>query len=67
MVSQPTFFDEIVQRLATDMSYTDASGLGCGGVWIDPNKDGTHYVCCLPWLEDIMEELVSTNNPHGCI
>ena len=29
MVSRPTLFAEIVQRLATDVGYTNASGLGC--------------------------------------
>ena len=43
-----TFFAEIVQRLATDVSYTYALGLGCVGVWIDPNEDGVHYVWRLP-------------------
>ena len=32
MVSRPTYLAEIVQRLATDVGYTDASGLECGGV-----------------------------------
>ena len=36
MSSRPTFFAKKIQRLATDISYADASGLGCGGVWINP-------------------------------
>ena len=44
MVSRPTFLAEIVQRLTTDVGYTDTSGLGCGGVWIDPNEEGEHHV-----------------------
>ena len=32
MVSRPTFFAEIVQRLATDVGYYDTSGLGSRGV-----------------------------------
>ena len=44
VVSWPTYLAEIFQRLATDAGYTDASGLGCGGFWIDPNKDGFHCV-----------------------
>ena len=67
MVSRPTFFAEIFQRLATDMGYAIASGLGCGEVWIDPNEDSVHYACRLPWSEDIMVYLVSTDNPHGRI
>ena len=67
MGSRPTFFAEIVQRLATDVSYTYALGLWCGGVWIDPNEDGAYYVWRLTWLEDIRSDLVSTDNPHGRI
>ena len=67
MGSRPTFVAQNSQRLATDVGYTDASGLGCGGVWIEPNKDGAHYVWRLPWPEDIMADLVSTDNSHGRI
>ena len=49
MVSRPTYIAEIVQRLATDVGYTNASGLGCGGVWIYPNEYGVHYVWRLTW------------------
>ena len=67
MGSCPTFFAKIIQRLTTDVGYTNASVLGCGGVWIDPNKDGVHYVWRLPWPEYIKSDLVSTDNPHGRI
>ena len=62
--SRPTLFAEIVQYLTTDVSYTGASCLGCGEVWIDPNEDGAHYVWHLPWPEYIMADLVSTDNTH---
>ena len=42
-------------------------GLGCEGVWIDPNEDGVHYVWRLPWPEDIMAYLVSSDNTQGRI
>ena len=64
---QPNIFTENFQRVATDVGYDDASGLGCGGVCIDPNEDGVHYVWSLPWTEDIMADLVITDNPRGCI
>ena len=51
--TRPTYLAEIVQRLPTDIGFTDASGLGAGGVWIDPNEDGRNYVWSLPWPEDI--------------
>ena len=62
MGSSPTYLADIVQRLATGVDYTNALGLGCGGVWIDPNKDGVKYAWRLPFPEDIMADLVSSNN-----
>ena len=64
---RPTFLAEIVQRLPTDISFADASGLGGGGVWIDPNEYGLNYVWRLPWPEDIRADLVSFDNPQGRI
>ena len=49
------------------MGYTNASGLGCRGVWIDPNEDNIHYVWRLLWMEDIKADLVSFDNPQGRI
>ena len=67
MGSRTTFLAENFQRLATDVGYADASGLGCGWVWINPNEDSVHYVWRLPYSEYIMVDLVSTDNPHGNI
>ena len=67
MGSRTTFLAENFQRLATDVGYADASGLGCGWVWINPNEDSFYYVLRLPWPEDIMLDLVSTDNPYGQI
>ena len=62
MDSRPTYLAEIVQRLATDVGYTDALVLGYGGFWIDPNKDGVKYAWRLTWTEDIKADLVSSDN-----
>ena len=67
MHTHPTYLAEIVQRLPTDIGFTDASGLGAGGVWIDPNEDGRNYVWRLPWLEYIQQDLVSFDNLQGRI
>ena len=61
--THPTYLAEIVQRLPRDIGFSDASGLGVGGVWIDPNEDGRNYVWRLPWPEDIRIDLVSFDNP----
>ena len=53
MKLRPTYLVEIVQRLPTNLGYTDASYLGGGGVWLDPNGDGTHFVWRFQWPADI--------------
>ena len=37
MGSWPTLFAETFQHLDTEMGYVNTLGLGCRGVWIDPN------------------------------
>ena len=34
-----TYLAEIFQRQPTALGFTDVSGKGASGVWIDPNKD----------------------------
>ena len=67
MPTRPTYLAEIVQRLPTNIGFTDASGLVSGGVWIDPNEDGRNYVWRLPWPEDIRTDLVIFDNLQGRI
>ena len=38
----------------SDIGYTDASGKGAGGVWIEPNKDGTNFVWRVKWSSNII-------------
>ena len=64
---RPTFLASIVKRSPTDLGFTDASGIGGGGVWLDPNLDGVSYVWRLLWPDDISNDLVSLRNPHGRI
>ena len=67
MDMRPTFLASIVKRSPTDLGFTDASGIGGGGVWLDPNSDGASYMWRLLWPEDIAKDLVSLRNPHGRI
>ena len=59
----PTNCAEIVQQQPIDLGYTNTSGLGGGGVWLNPNEDGTHFVWRLQWPHDIQEDLISLINP----
>ena len=67
MVSFLAHLVEVVQRLATDLGFADASGIGTGWVWVDPNRYGTNYTWRHPWSEDIVEDLVSSENSTGGI
>ena len=67
MKTHPTNFVEIVQQLPTDLGYTNASGLGGEGVWLDPNPNGSNFVWRLEWPADIQENLISFDNPTGGI
>ena len=64
---RPTHLAEIVQRYASALGFTDASGLGAGGVWINPNADGHNFVWRFEWPADIVSDLVSWDNPRGRI
>ena len=39
-VSRPTHLAKIVRREPTHLGFCDASGLGVGGVWLDPDGTG---------------------------
>jgi hypothetical protein len=47
------------------MGYSDASGLGGGGVWSAPNYDGTNLLWCFKWPSDIQDNLISFENLTG--
>ena len=53
----PTYLTDIVQCLPTNLIYTDESGLGTWGVWLDPNANASIFVLRLPWPTYIMAVL----------
>ena len=64
---QPTHLEKIVRREPTHLGFCDASGLGSGGVWIDPSLLGQYLVWRHPWPEDIIAKLESSTNREGTI
>ena len=46
MKNRPTYLAEIVQHLAMDLVFIDASGIGPGEVWLDHNLDGELWLAC---------------------
>ena len=57
----------MVRRLPTALGFCDASGVGAGGVWIDPDVSGKNFVWRLQWPADIVADLVTWENPAGGI
>ena len=64
---QPTHLAEIVRREPTHLGFCDASGLGAGGVWLDPSNSGKDQVWRHPCPPDIIADLVSSTNRDGTI
>ena len=67
MSDHPTYLAELVNPPTSDLGYTDASGLGSGRVWIDPNKDSKNYTWRVQWPSDITQDLVRFTNPEDTI
>ena len=44
---------EIVRRGPTHLVFCDASGIGAGGVWLDPAEIGRNLVWRHPWPADV--------------
>ena len=64
---RPMHLAVIVCREPTHLGICDASGLGAGGVWLDPDGTGHDLVWRHPWPADVTSELVSSTNPHSTI
>ena len=67
VASWPTHLEEIVRREPTHLGFCDASGLGAGGVWLDPARTGQNLVWRHPWPPYSVASLVSLTNPQGTI
>ena len=57
----------MVCRLPTALGFCDASGVGTGGVWIDPDGTKKNLVWSLQWPEEIVADMVTWENPTGGI
>ena len=66
-VERTTHLSKIVRREPTHIGFCDASGLGAGGVWLDPSHLGKDLVWHHPWLSDIIAKLVSSTNRERTI
>ena len=67
MAAWPIYLGKIVRHEPTHMGFCDASGLGSGGVCLDPAKSGHNLVWHPPCPPDIIADLVSSINQEGKI
>ena len=65
--NRPTHLANIVRHKPTHLGFCDASGLGAGGVWLDPSRSGKDLVRRHPCPADIIADLVSSTNREGTI
>ena len=65
--SQPMHLAEIIHRETTHLGFCDASDLGAGGLWLNPARTSQNLVWRLPWLPNIVANLVSSTNPQVTI
>ena len=56
---------QLVPAPPSYISYTDACGLGAGGVWCSGSSDIAPFLWQMKWPKDIQEELRTWENPKG--
>ena len=66
-MAQPTHLDDIVRQDPTHLGFCDASGIGTGGVWLDPFRSSSSIVWHCPWTPDIIAALILVKNPGGAL
>jgi hypothetical protein len=64
---RPTHCRELVAMDPGYVGFCDASTLGTGGVWFAGAKSLNPVVWRMEWPEDIRNNVVSFDNPHGTI
>ena len=65
LLARPRFLADVVQRLPNALGFCDASGMGTGVVWIDPDGTGASFVWRVKCLAEIVSDLVTWDNPTG--
>ena len=65
--ARSTHLAEIVHRKPTHLGFFDTSGLGAGGMWLEPLILGQDLVWRHPWPADKIANLVSATKGEGKI
>ena len=64
---EPTHVNELVPGEADYKGTLDASGEGAGGVWLPAKRELAPIVWRLKWPKEVVERLVTADNPDGDI
>ena len=67
MKTRPNYLAKLLRQAAFNIDYTDASGQGAGGFWIQPNEYGINFTWQVKWPSDIVHQLVRFTNPDVTI
>ena len=65
--ARPTHMAKIVHREPTHLGFCNNSGIGEGGVWINPARTGHNLIWWHPQSLDIIVDLVSSKDLKGTI
>ena len=65
--ARSTHLAEIVNRELTRLGFCDASGIGAGGVWLDPSISVSSLMWRHPWPTNIILALISDRNNGGTL
>ena len=63
----PTSVFQLVQDYPSYIGYTDACGLGAGGIWTSSIKSIHPVVWKFEWPQDIKNTVVSVDKPLGTL
>ena len=67
VAKRPTSIFQLVSRPPHYISYTDACGLGAGGVWCSGTSSLHPFLWQVEWPADIQSNLITSKNPLGSI
>jgi len=67
LASHPTSVLQLVSATPHYISYTDACGLGAGGVWCSGTKPLQTFLWQLEWPQDVRAALCTDKNPKGTL
>ena len=67
MVARTMHLAKIFRWEPTHMGFCDASGIGEGGVWMNPYRSGASLVWRHPWPPNIIAAIIPDRNPEGTL